>query len=145
MIARTMRVSNRKDYSAEYIEDIIRGYSPASVLEMAEGSRFYVACDEDRIIGCGSITAYDGSKEESYLQAIFVLPEYQGLGIGRLIVETLEKDEYFLHADRTLLRSSITAAGFYSELGYVFCDGNGTPDEHGVIRMEKRNVRSDKA
>lgn len=33
--------------------------------------------------------------------SVFVLPEYQGRGIGRRIMETLEGDPYFARARRT--------------------------------------------
>lgn len=57
--------------------------------------------DGETIIGCGGITGYWGSTEESYLTSIFILPDYQGKGVGRKIVETLEEDEYFYRAWRT--------------------------------------------
>ena len=43
---------------------------------------------------------------------IFVLSEYQGKGIGRKIIETLEQDEFFLRAKRIEIPSSITACEF---------------------------------
>jgi len=55
----------------------------------------YVVCDNDVVIGTGTISDYWGSKTESTLLTIFVLPEYHGKGIGRKIIETLECDEFF--------------------------------------------------
>ena len=46
---------------------------------------------------------------------IFVLPEYQGKGVGRMIMETLENDEYFLRAKRVEIPASITACEFYKK------------------------------
>ncbi len=51
---------------------------------------FYVVCDERKIVGCGAIVPYWDKEDESNLFTIFVLPECQGKGIGRNIVETLE-------------------------------------------------------
>ena len=104
----------------------------------AKEVHFYVVCDAEKIIGCGGITGYLGSTTESYLQTIFVLPDYQGLGLGRIIVETLENDEYFKRAYRIELGASITAVGFYKTLGYEFKNGIEEPNEYGVIQMEKR-------
>ena len=56
--------------------------------------------DEGRIIATGAIGPYWGKEDESSLFTIFVLPEYQGKGVGRLIMDTLEKDEYALRAKR---------------------------------------------
>lgn len=51
--------------------------------------------------------------DESSLYTTFALPEYQGKGIGRKIVETLEQDEYCLRTKRVKIPSSITAVEFY--------------------------------
>ena len=132
MIAYTLRVSNRDDYTQEYLEGIADHYPPEFFTEHAEDTHFYVLCDGDRIIGCGGITT------ESYVISVFVHPDYQGRGLGKMIMDALESDEFFRRASRTELSSSITAAGFYEKLGYAFKDGITTPDEAGVIIMEKK-------
>ena len=109
-----------------------------AIREQAKDAHFYVACDGDRVIACGGITGYWGSKTESYLVTIFVLPGYQGSGVGRKIVETLEADEYFRRAWRTEVGSSLTAVRFYEKMGYAFKNGVTAPDKEGVVRMEKR-------
>lgn len=97
-----------------------------------------MACYSQKIVGCGGITGYWGSKTESYLLSIFVLPEYQGRGVGRMIVTTLENDEFFRRAWRTEVGSSITAVDFYMKLGYEFKNGITVPDKDNVVRLEKR-------
>ena len=137
LVAVTLKVSNRNDYSPEYIEGIIQGHSPGFFSERAADSHFYIACDRERIIGCGGITGYRGSTSESYLISVFVRPEYQGRGIGKRIMEALESDEFFRRAWRTELGASVTAVGFYQEMGYAFKNGVTAPDESGVVKMEK--------
>ena len=68
---------------------------------------------------------------------IFVLPEYQGKGIGRKIIETLEQDEYFLRAKRVEIPASITATPFYLKMGYTYKNGVTEPDEEQLLRLEK--------
>ena len=97
----------------------------------------YVLEDEGKIIGCGAIGPYWGREDESSLFTIFVLPEYQGKGIGRKIVETLEQDEYFLRAKRIEIPASITGVPFYLKMGYHYKNGISEPDEEHLIRMEK--------
>jgi GNAT superfamily N-acetyltransferase len=138
LIAYTLRISNQKDYSSEYIEKTIEEHSPEFFLKREKEAHFYVVCDRRKIIGCGGITGYWGSITESYLLSIFVLPEYQGRGLGKKIIEILESDYYFKRAWRTEVGSSSTAVGFYQKMGYIFKNGVATPDELGFIRMEKR-------
>ena len=59
-----------------------------------------------------------------------------GQGIGTAIINALEKDEYFLRANRIEIPSSITAVTFYQKMGYTPKNGI-EPDDEGIIRMEK--------
>lgn len=141
VIRTTLDISNRKDYSDEFIEENMRSHSPEIIFSRAKEAHFYVATYDNKIIGCGGITGYWGSTEESYLTSIFVLPDYQGKGVGRKIVETLEADEYFRRAWRTEVGSSLTAVSFYRKIGYEFKNGITDADEYGVVRLEKRKER----
>ena len=138
VIGAALRISNAPDYPAEIIQEMLELYAPGNLLEQAGNEHLYVLLDGNRIIGCGGIAPYLGSETESILVTIFVLPECQGTGSGRALMETLEKDTYFLRADRVVIHSSITARDFYLKMGYQFSDGVGTPDEEGCIRMEKK-------
>lgn len=137
VIAETLRISNSRDYSNEYIEAFILSHSADVLIERSKQGHMYVACDELRIVGCGTIAGYWGSLTESILLTIFVLPEYQGRGIGRRIIETLERDEYFLRAKRIEIPASITAVDFYRKLGYDYKNGIAEIDEKQVCRLEK--------
>lgn len=137
VIAETLRTTNSKDYSPEFIEKEILFFTPKKLIERATWVHFYVVCEDEKIIGCGGIGAYWGKKDESSLFTIFVLPEYQGKGIGRKIIETLEQDEYFLRAKRIEIPASITAVGFYKKMGYSFKNGIDTVDDEQLYRLEK--------
>lgn len=118
LIAETLRTVNIKDYSEETIEANVRSHSAQVLLERARDGHMYVVEADSRIVGCGTIAGYWGSVTESILLTIFVRPEYEGKGIGRLIVQTLEQDEFFLRAKRIEIPASITAVGFYKKMGY---------------------------
>lgn len=137
MIAHTLRTVNSKDYPPQYIEDTVKQLMPAVLIERRSTSHMYVICDDDKIISCGAIAGFWGSETESILLTIFVHPDYQGKGIGRKLIETLESDEYFLRARRIEIPASITAVGFYQKMGYDYKDGISTPDEEQHVRLEK--------
>lgn len=137
LIAKTMRTTNINDYPADVIESVINRLTPDNIIQRASWMHFYVVCDNDTVIGCGAIGSYWGKLDESSLFNIFVLPEYQGKGIGRKIVETLEQDEYFLRAKRIEIPSSITASEFYKKLGYNYKGGIRIIDDENHIPMEK--------
>ncbi|MBO7395668.1 MAG: GNAT family N-acetyltransferase [Ruminococcus sp.] len=137
LVIKTLRISNVKDYTPELMEEVVKNMQPANILERAGWTHFYVVEDESRIIGCGAIGPYWGKTDESSLFTIFVLPEYQGRGVGRLIIETLEQDEFFLRAKRIEIPSSITAVNFYRRFGYDYKNGIAEVDDEHVYRLEK--------
>ena len=137
LIATTLRTTNIKDYSSEDIENEVEILQPNNILERAKYTHFYVVCDDNKLVGCGAIGPYWDKEDESSLFTIFVLPEYQGKGIGKKIIETLEQDEYFLRAKRIEIPASITGTPFYRKIGYDYKNGISTPDEEGLLRLEK--------
>ena len=137
VIARTLRTTNSKDYTPEQIEACIDTLTAEKLIERAAWTHFYVVWDKTSIVGCGAIGPYWGKEDESSLFTIFVLPEYQGKGIGRQIIQTLEKDEFFLRAKRIEIPASITAVEFYRKMGYDYKNGNNKIDEEHLYRLEK--------
>ena len=137
MIIQTLKTTNSKDYSEEAINALEKQLQPPHVLERAGWTHFYVVEENDTIIGCGAIGPYWGSETESSLFNIFVLPEYQGKGIGRKIIETLEKDEYFTRANRIEIPASITAVEFYKKMGYDYKNGIEELENGVLYRLEK--------
>lgn len=137
LIHRAMFETNFDDYSeASLIEDA-KAITETFIIDRASWTHFYVFRDNDKIVGTGAIGPYWDSDTESSLFTIFVLPEYQGKGIGRLIIETLEKDEYFERAHRIEIPASITAVPFYQKFGYFCKNGVTEADDEGIVRMEK--------
>ena len=137
VIAGTLRESNSKDYPKEYIEYTVASHSADELLKASEQRHIYVVCDGERIVGTGGIAGYWGSRTESILLTIFVLPQYQGKGVGRKIIQTLEHDEYALRADRIEIPASITAVEFYRKLGYDYKNGVKELEDGRLYRLEK--------
>jgi len=100
LIARTLGETNIRDYTEEFIENDVKIVTPEYLIQNSYCTHSYDVCDEDKIIVCGSIGPYWGKEDESSLLRIFVLPEYQGQGIGRKIIETLENDDYYMRAKK---------------------------------------------
>ena len=137
LIRHTIRVSNAKDYPAVLLDALIGTETPEHVLERAGWTHFYVAEEQGEIIGCGAIGPYWGKTDESSLFTIFVSPAFQGKGVGRAIVGTLERDEYFLRAKRIEIPASVTGVPFYLRMGYHYKNGVSEPDQEHLVRMEK--------
>ena len=138
LVIKTLKETNSKDYSNEYIEENISYMTSTNIIQKASWTHYYVVEVENEIVGCGAIGPYYDKLDESSLFMIFVLPEYQGKGIGRLIIDTLEKDEYFIRSKRIEIPSSITACDFYIKMGYSFKNGKKEIDDEQLYRLEKK-------
>ena len=143
LIRTTINISNRKDYPKELMDALIETETPDHVLQRAGWTHFYVVQEEEKIIGCGAIGPYWGKEDESCLFTIFVHPDYQGKGVGRAIIETLEQDEFALRAKRIEIPASITGLSFYQKLGYTFKNGHSEMDEERLYRLEKYRIPED--
>ena len=95
LIHRAMFETNIFDYSKEDLVKDAENITVPSIIERASWTHFYVFRDEETIIATGAIGPYWDSLTESSFFTIFVLSEYQGRGIGKLIINTLEDDEFY--------------------------------------------------
>ena len=137
MIARALRITNAKDYSAAEIEDLVRYMNSEHISECASRRHFYVAEEGGVPVGCASIAPLRENAGESGIFTVFVDPDHQKRGIGRQLLAAVEADEFFLRAIRIEIAASITAVGFYMKLGYSPKNGIAVPDEERLIRLEK--------
>jgi GNAT superfamily N-acetyltransferase len=90
----------------------------------AKSTEFLVYEERGSILGVGAI-------EGAHIKKVYVLPEYQGKGVGRSLLENLEqlaKDKGFCECE---LNSTINALNFYKRFGY---------QEQGFVSMEKNGI-----
>lgn len=137
LIRRNFLEVNSRDYSKEDMDTLAKSYDANKVRMVASYAHMYVVCEGEKIIGTGSISSFWGSETESILLTIFVLPEKQGHGVGKKIIETLENDELFLRAIRIEVPASITACQFYERMGYSYKENKKELDSEKLYRMEK--------
>jgi ribosomal protein S18 acetylase RimI-like enzyme len=106
------------------------GITESVVGEMIEKNHCaWVATENDKIIGFSMILP-----DEGCLFAAFVLPKYEGRGIGRRLV-ALAEQELFKHHETAWLETdkNSRAANFYMQLGW----GNKTNINGTDIKLEK--------
>ena len=129
-------------YPKQSVEYIKGCFGVEGIKDRASWTHFYVMEIDDKIVGCGAIGPYYGSETESSLFNIFVDSAYQGQGLGRKIIETLEQDEYFIRAKRIEIPASMSAIPFYRKMGYEHKDGMLIYDD-GHFALEKFNKKDD--
>lgn len=137
VIHRTSLEVNIRDYPKEAMEALVDKVTPEFVLKRARDFHMYVITDEANIIGFGAVGPYWNSLTESSLFNLFILPEHEGKGLGRKLIETLEQDEYYKRADRIEVAASISALEFYRYFGYGFKKLGNITDSGGDYKLEK--------
>lgn len=136
LMARASRQAFSPYYPENEVERIIESLSVERMKKRAEWTHFYVAKEDEKIIGCGAIGPYWGSETESSLFNIFVDPKHQNKGVGKQIIQTLEADEFARRAERIEIPASIPAIPFYKKMGYKF-KNNEMLFKDGHFSLEK--------
>ncbi len=85
--------------------------------------RLFVACLNDAVVGYIHGAHYECTYADPVknIMALAVLPQYQGLGIGRMLLEALESWAQAEHCAGIRLGSGVERAGaheFYKHCGY---------------------------
>ena len=137
LIRSARRKANIRDYSDELIEELCNEINEDIIIERGIKYHTYVVLCGNRIIGVGSVSKYLDKENEVQFHNIYVLPECQGKGIGKIIIKCLEDDEYCKNAKKIHIFSSITAMEFYRHMGYSFTKNGYIVDSDGEYKLEK--------
>lgn len=138
LVRRNFLEVNTQDYPLAQMQQLAANFPPAVIAQRAaEGHMYVILNDTGTIVATGTIAPYHSSQTQSILLTVSVLPQLQGQGLGKLIMQTLEQDEYFLRANYIVLHSSITACNFYRKLGYQYKDNVKQLVDGEVYIMEK--------
>lgn len=138
IIKRNLLEITSKYYPPDYVASLIEHHSPTQLLENARTQHIFVAVEDGKAIGTGSLADFGTPEIPSYFgTSIFVALEFHRKGIGRQIMRKVEEKVLELGADKITVRAAINARVFYEKLGYIYRDGNETSDEKGNFVMEK--------
>jgi GNAT superfamily N-acetyltransferase len=138
LIKRNLLEITSQYYSPEYVAALIAHHSPTQLLETARAQHIFVAVEDGKAIGTGSLANFGTPEIPSYYgTSIFVALEFHRQGIGRQIMRKVEEKAVELGADKITVRAAINARGFYEKLGYTYRDGIEMPDKKGNFVMDK--------
>ena len=91
----------------------------AHMFEPPGGVFLVTRTDDGRAIACGGVCRFDAARAE--LKRMYVLPESRGTGLGRLLLEALERDARRLGYTGIVLETGDKqpeALGLYVSAGY---------------------------
>lgn len=129
VILRALRETNAKDYTHEIIARVERSFSPDAVLALIAKRTVFVATIGSRVVGTASL---DGS----VVRTVFVAPDVQARGIGKLLMAEIERTARERNIPSLTVPSSVTAETFYAGLGFNAVRDSYFGDERTII-MER--------
>jgi N-acetylglutamate synthase-like GNAT family acetyltransferase len=112
VIIRALRETNAKDYTPNIIARVELSFSSAAVERLIDQRDVFVAEMDNRVVGTASL---DGQA----LRTMFVLPNVQGRGIGRLLVQRIERVARERQLAILTVPATVTAEAFYARLGFT--------------------------
>lgn len=130
-----------EDLKKEYYKEVFSNSTKDEILNKINNAHVYVALVKNKIVAFGAIDCFLEKDDESIIYPIFVLPEFQGKGIGKKLMEALEKDEYYVRARRIEIKVSDKVCDFYKKMGFEHKYNLKELDKHGNYRLEKFRYR----
>jgi GNAT superfamily N-acetyltransferase len=132
VILHALRETNAKDYTGEIIERGERSFSPSAVLQLIGKRTVFVAIVGNRVVGTASL-------DERAVRTVFVAPDAQAQGIGRLLMAEIERTARERNIPSLTAPSSVTAEPFYARLGFKAVRDSYYGDERTIIMERSLN------
>lgn len=111
VIRETMLKANAADYPMWILQPLHDYFTPEKVLILAGERYCIVTLLAEQIVGTGAL-------EDNEIKSLFVLSQYQGIGIGKQIIRSLEDYAVLRKIKELKVTASITGFTFYEKMGY---------------------------
>jgi ribosomal protein S18 acetylase RimI-like enzyme len=113
-----IRAISNSLYTPEEIEAWAVPRTPESYQQSIRSKEFYVAVEDDLIVGFGVL-----NQESREIEAVYVSPDVRRRGVGLMILGLLEERARALGLEVLSLNASLNAVRFYKRAGYVAQEG----------------------
>ncbi len=144
IVRRGQMVEYDRGETRQEIDDLCYRHGESWVMDQAKNNYMFVLTmhssqesDMEQIEGCGEICIEEKKPRTGLISAVSVVPEYRYLGLGRMIMETLEAVARQLNLEKVELQAPVTSCGFYKIMGYVCRGTENEEDTCRFCRMEK--------
>jgi GNAT superfamily N-acetyltransferase len=111
---RAIRETCSRSYAPEQVSAWASLLSPDAYTTVLKERVLLVATDEGDVVGFGQLNPGTGE-----VDAVYVLPDRQGQGIGRLLLAELEAEARARGIRMLELSATLNAVPFYTQAGYA--------------------------
>ena len=139
VIHKTIEEIYPKYYPREAVDFFHNHHSKENMEKQLPDEYTLVIFENDIITGTGTLAGNE-------IKRFFILPEYQGKGYGKILLEELEKNIDCKKYDKLILDASLGAVKFYERNGYVYKQYQtiDLPDTHFLCYLEMEKIMSNK-
>lgn len=130
VIIHSLRETNSRHYTPEIIARVERSFAPAAIIDLLSQRTVFVAEWGERIVGTASM-------DQTVVRTVFVAPDVQGRGIGRLLMAAVMREAEACHTAVLSVPSSVTAEPFYMRLGFKAVRDAWHGDERTIVMEYK--------
>ena len=130
---------NSKDYGLEFVKKSVKEFTPEEIMRnFPKRTKVFVALEDNRVIGTAGLNKswYNGDGEY-WILTVFVDIKHHKKGIGRMLIEEIEKYARQINAKKLVIPASIAGCEFYHKLGYEYANGKKELNEGQMYIMEK--------
>ena len=143
IIVQNLLEVNIKDYSMEYVKNTAEEFTEEEIKKaFPKRTKAFMAMDKGEVVGTAS---YDKSwyndDGEYYILTVFIKPSHHKQGIGKILIQEIEKHAKQISAKKLVIMSSITGCEFYRKLGYEYKGGKKELNEKGMYTMVKNFIK----
>lgn len=139
IITRNLLEVNTKDYPQKEMQALAEKFRPEDVLAFSRWRRMFCAVEGEKVLGTAGYAKIppENNQGEYYMLSVFVLPEQHGRGIGKMLVQAVERAAAGEGAQILTVPASRTALQFYIKAGYCYKNNCRQENEDGLFILEK--------
>ncbi len=123
--SKTIRTVYPKYYTDEVVEFFLELHNIENIKDDILQEKVYIVKKDETVVGTGTL-------DKNHITRVYILPEFQGEGLGGMLMDFLEGEVIKNYGD-VWLDSSLPANGFYYSRGYV-------AKEHKVQHLKNEKI-----
>ena len=141
---------NIKDYGKEVIDKIARHFTEEEIQKnFPERVKCFVALKDEKVIGTASLDVIkdmygvkvEDHKDKYIILTVFIRIENQHQGVGKKLIEEIEKYASEIDAKELIIPASIYGCEFYKKMGYDFYNGIEELNKDGEYVLSKKIIK----
>lgn len=130
---------NSKDYSMEFVQKSSQEFTVSEIQKnFPKRTKVFVALKDNIVVGTAGLDkSWYNDDGEYWILTVFVDITHHKQGVGKLLINEIEKFAKKINAKKLVVPASIYGCEFYYKLGYNYQNGKKELNENQMYIMEK--------